>query len=768
MRILAVLTVGSVLMGCVGCGSSRDYVAEGDRLASLQKYDDAILIYRKAIQNNPKSAIAYYRLGLAYNAGNHTKLALVSFQRAVALDPEFEGAQIELGNLYLGAYLVETEKDAAVYKKITAIADYLLAKNPESYAGLRLKGYLANSEKKPDQAISFFGRADAANPGQPDVLLGLTESFWMAGRYQEAQRTAENLIKKNKTFGPIYDVIYGYEMAAGHPDNAESWLKLKIANIPQNDEFRIQLAQHYWRMGRTKQGEELLDGMLRQANISWPACESAAEFYESRRQWEKAASALDRGLAVHPQEKWAYGNRTAQLLALKGDPQAAIQLLETLLEQRPSDLEARKSHALLLLNSNKKTDHTEALRELQSLAQTDAGNADIVFQLGRAYAVTGAEDKARQQFETVVQKGGGNIGALLALAELSSRSKQFQQSLQYSERILELDPTHRNARLLHATALVGLGLLDLARGEYKSLVRDEPGFVEAQLQRAMLLVVEKRFAEAEKSFRQLYHPTTGDFRALKGLVEVDAAQGEWIKALGLVNAELGKFPDALAVRELLASTALRARNLDLALQQYEQILQRGGENLEVLTELGQLYQRRHELSKSVAVLQKARNLAPDDWRTAARLGTVQQEAGLRSESRRSYEQAVRLGGDDADLWNNLAYLQAEMGSNLEDALTLARKAVAKEPSNSQYADTVGFIYLKKRDFASALQIFNKLSQRYPNEGGFRYHLALALVESGRKQEGERELRAAIAADPALASQSGVSDLLDGTRRQISH
>ena len=134
MRILAALTVGTVLMGCVGCGSSRDYVAEGDRLASLQKYDDAILIYRKAIQNNPKSAIAYYRLGLAYNAGNHTKLALVSFQRAVALDPEFEGAQIELGNLYLGAYLVETEKDAAVYKKITAIADYLLAKNPESMA----------------------------------------------------------------------------------------------------------------------------------------------------------------------------------------------------------------------------------------------------------------------------------------------------------------------------------------------------------------------------------------------------------------------------------------------------------------------------------------------------------------------------------------------------------------------------------------------------------------------------------------------------------
>ena len=405
-----------------------------------------------------------------------------------------------------------------------------------------------------------------------------------------------------------------------------------------------------------------------------------------------------------------------------------------------------------------------ALGDLQKVAQTDPGNAAVLFQLGRAYVLTGAKDKAGQQFETVLQKDSHNVSALLALAELSSTSKRFQQSLEYSRRILALEPTHRDARLLHATALVGLGRIDQARSEYKSLVRDEPGFVEAQLQLAMLFVVENRFTEGEKSFRQLYRPKTGDFRALKGLVEVDAAQGQWAKALGLLNAELGKFPDALPVRELLASTAVRAGNVDLAIQQYEQLLQRGDENPDVLTELGQLYQRRHELSRSMAMLQKARDLSPDDWRAAARLGTVQQEAGLRPESKSSYEQAVRLGGDDADLLNNLAYLKADMGTDLDNALALARKALGKDPGNSQYADTVGFIYLKKKDLASAMDVFQKLSQRYPNDGGFRYHLALTLVESGHKEQGERELRAAIAADPALANQSGVKDLLGEKRR----
>ena len=759
MKNPAAIAVAAILAWSTGCGTSRDYVAEGDRLFSLQKYDDAILIYRKAIQKKPDSARAYCQLGRAYRAANDTKRAYASFERAGALDPEFEPAQIELGNLYLGAYLLESGNDPALYAKITAIADRLLAKDAKSYTGLRLKGYLANSDKKPEAAISFFSQSNAVNPGQPDVLLSLTQSLWMAGRYQEAQKTAESLIERNRTFVPVYDVLYGFEMAAGHPDKAESWLKLKLANIPQNDEFRVQLARHYRETGRKKQGDELLDAMLRQAGVSWPACASVAEFYESHHEWERAAAALERGFAVHTEEKWAYENRTADLLALKGEPEAAIQLLDNLLKQRPSDPAVRKARAMLLLDSNAKNDHALALGELQSLAQIDPGSSVIAFQLGRAYALTGAEDKARQQFESVLRRDTGNVNVLLALAELNSTSKHFQQSLADSGRILALEPTHRNARLLHATALVGLGRLDLARSEYKSLVRDHPGFAEAQLQYAMLLVVDKQYTQAEKLFRQLYHPKSGDFRALEGLAETEAAQQQWTKALDLLKAELGKFPDAIPVRALLASTAVRAGNVNLAVEQYGQILQRGGESLEVLTELGQLYQRRHELTKSLAMLQKACNLAPQDWRTAARLATVQQEAGQRMESRSGYEQAVRLGGDDADLLNNLAYLEADLGSNLDDALAHARRALGKDPGNSQYADTVGFIYFKKKDFQSALDVFQKLSQRYPNDAGFRYHLALALVECGRREQGERELRAAIAADPALANQSGVNELL---------
>jgi len=383
----------------------------------------------------------------------------------------------------------------------------------------------------------------------------------------------------------------------------------------------------------------------------------------------------------------------------------------------------------------------------------------VVFQLGRAYAVNGIEDQARQQFELTIKRDANNVPALLALAEISSTAKQFRQALQYSERILALNPALRNARLLHATALVGLGQLDQARGEYGRLLRDEPGYPEAKLQLALLDVVQKRFVEGEKLFREAYRPKDGDFRALKGLVEVYAAQGHWEKALSLLTVELARFPDSTAVRNMLASTAVRAGKLDLAIQQYEQILHDRGEDLEVCTQLGQLYHRRHDLAKSMVMLQKAHDLSPTDWRAVARLATVQQEAGLQKEARGNYAQAVRLGGDEADLLNNFAYLEAEMGSNLDDALALAQKALSRSPSNPQCADTVGFIYLKKKETASAIRVFHSLSGRYPKDAVFRYHLALALLQNGDKAQAERECRLAVSADPALAHDAVVKRLL---------
>jgi type IV pilus assembly protein PilF len=175
--------------------------------------------------------------------------------------------------------------------------------------------------------------------------------------------------------------------------------------------------------------------------------------------------------------------------------------------------------------------------------------------------------------------------------------------------------------------------------------------------------------------------------------------------------------------------------------------------------MGKLYQAAHDLPRSMALLEKARELAPNDWRTAARLATVQQEAGLSQQAKSNYEHAVQLGADDAELFNNLAYLEAEIGRDLDTAGVHAQKALQKSPSNPSYADTVGIIYLKKKQTAAALQVFKALTERVPKEALFRYHLALALRQNGDVQAAGRELRAALQADRSLALDPSAQSIL---------
>ena len=72
---------------------------------------------------------------------------------------------------------------------------------------------------------------------------------------------------------------------------------------------------------------------------------------------------------------------------------------------------------------------------------------------------------------------------------------------------------------------------------------------------------------------------------------------------------------------------------------------------------------------------------------------------------------------------------------------------------------MGFVYLKKKQTAAALQVFKTLTERAPKEAIFRYHLALALRQNGEVQAAGRELRAALEADHSLALDPSAQAIL---------
>jgi Flp pilus assembly protein TadD len=109
--------------------------------------------------------------------------------------------------------------------------------------------------------------------------------------------------------------------------------------------------------------------------------------------------------------------------------------------------------------------------------------------------------------------------------------------------------------------------------------------------------------------------------------------------------------------------------------------------------------------------------------------------------------------------NNLAWIYAQSGGNLDVALQLAETATRKLPDSPEVSDTLGFIYYKKGLFPQAIRVLNSAVEKDGKNPGFHYHLGLALAKSGDKAGATEHLTRALSLKPDFEGAADARELL---------
>jgi Flp pilus assembly protein TadD len=209
----------------------------------------------------------------------------------------------------------------------------------------------------------------------------------------------------------------------------------------------------------------------------------------------------------------------------------------------------------------------------------------------------------------------------------------------------------------------------------------------------------------------------------------------------------------------LAKVAVRAGKYPVAENEYRELLIRNPNSVEFLLGLADAYQLKGDFQRAIAVLQDAVKLAPKDPVPLMYLGAVFDKAGRVNEATASYRRALTLQPDNTSAMNNLAYLMAETGGSLDEALQLAQLAVAKAPQDPNLKDTLGWIYVKRKMTDSGLQIFQNLVRQYPKAPMYRYHLGVALFAKGDKAKAKDQLTIALANRPQRDDEQKIKDFM---------
>lgn len=750
------------LLATFGCSrSATDYVERGNTLFTAAKYTDAAIQYRKAIQKDAGFGPAYYRLGLAQLELNQGAEALQALSRAVDLMPQNEEAMAKLGDLSFAAYLASPQRPKPLYDKVATMADRITARNPQSFDGMRLKGNLALLDQRPKEAVELLSKANQVKPLNRDVVMALSQALILDNRWPEAEKLALELIDKEKSFGPIYDVLYRQYVQTNRDADATHILTLKVDNNPKETAYVIQLAGHYARTKKPEMSAQILQKLLDNPKDFPQARLLVGDYYGRTGNWEEAVRQFEEGARSVPKEKAIYQVRIARVFEAKGNHDEAIRVLTDILKEAPKTEDALKLRAALLLRKRTKESAAAASTDFKELVQMKPDDPVLHYDLGSAYLVAGDAEAARAQFQEAIRRNGRFSEAKFLLAYVLIAQNRVAEGLRLADDLLTVSPESPTFRLLRARCLMRLDRRDESRNELSRLARQFPRAREVQLQLGVLAVLDKKYADAQQVFQKLQQSDPKDPRTATALAEAFAGQGQFEKALQLLRSEADKTNSA-GIRRLLALTAARANNLDLAIAEYEKLLASEPKSVELRLRLGEVYQAKGDPGKAVNLFREASQLAPKDPEPAVTLAEALRATGKFDEAVSIYRQVMSSTPDNAVVLNNTADLLCETGGNLDEALKYAQRALQKAPGNPSYTDTLGWIYAKKGMNDSAVRIFNNLAQKEPANSTFRYHYGAVLLATGQKEQAKRELEAALANSPRPAEAAKIQDLLRKT------
>ncbi len=186
-------------------------------------------------------------------------------------------------------------------------------------------------------------------------------------------------------------------------------------------------------------------------------------------------------------------------------------------------------------------------------------------------------------------------------------------------------------------------------------------------------------------------------------------------SLGVCYANMGKFEEAVAeffrVTELEPNDFMAHYNLGCALlslarkseaeRAFSQAAKLEPKNAAAHFQLAKLCRKQNKLEEALKHLGRTVHLNPN-WAKAWRLfGECFLEQGNHEEAMDAFKKALKINGKDGAALSGLALLYGRTETNLEVALSLARRSVELNPANALFAQRLAELLLQNRELEEA-------------------------------------------------------------------
>ena len=182
-------------------------------------------------------------------------------------------------------------------------------------------------------------------------------------------------------------------------------------------------------------------------------------------------------------------------------------------------------------------------------------------------------------------------------------------------------------------------------------------------------------------------------------------------------------------------------------------------NLAAYASLGQLYYVQGQISRAMTEFENVVTRQPDSVPGHTMLAILLNRQGQPDEAKAHYEKVLAINSRSPVAANNLAWMYATKGENLDVALQLAQTASSQLPDQPEVTDTLAWVYQKKGMSKQAIPLLQRIVEKNPSNPQFLYHLGVALSSSGDQDGAKRALEKALALNPNFADAADARRVL---------
>jgi len=432
---------------------------------------------------------------------------------------------------------------------------------------------------------------------------------------------------------------------------------------------------------------------------------------------DRQAADTPPGASVEAPEPNSYYYYTeAQILKNRGEPRAALEMMQLALENDPDALYVRREMANLYLQTNQEA---SALELLQDILSDAPGDVPTLLLLGRIYQNRKEPDAAKAVYERVLDQDPDQEDVYLILGNLYMNDGQWDEAFDVFQRLTERFPG----------AYAGFFFLGRIHRERGDDHQAEEAFLQS-------LAIEPQLESARYELIAIYEgrPDTADTRRrirdqYQAILAHDPENVRAACGLALFHHRIGQDERA---RRAIARLAAAASENDLVRTIFKAYIE-PGKNQAAVFLLEEILRTRPDLAGLNYLLGVAHGELEDTARAMTAFAAVPPES-------RFYRDAVV----------QQAFHFSDTG-RVDAAITLLEEALVHDPDNPDFLVYLASMYEEQEAYDRALDMLTRAVETDPGNARAYFRLGVVYDKMDRKDDSIAAMQKVIALEPDHAN-----------------